>query len=190
MPVGSTKKSPVSSVFSLERTVELECGRQIRIRRWSVSRAIAMSTMIASLAESLWKEVGNQQAAKYNAAVAEAQEKGIPENDEEFPNPDDFKTVSEREIVASIPLLLEVAQERVADFVHECTKVGKNGVPQCSVEQILGNTDNNPWTIDDFVDVLTTIIEMNITEKTVKKMKRLFQVGKAAMRSLSQTKSA
>lgn len=179
--VAEVAPDPVAQAFAGEMHVNLDSGKKVRVMKWSVRKGIAMAQTLTELTDDLIRIVQTSQEARYKARVQEAEQGG-----EAPPNPDQYMNVGKDEILSALPSLLSVASERVATVVHESLKVGKAGTPQASMEEIMGEGGENPWTIEDFITVFKTIVEQNVTNKLIKKIKDFLKTGQRVMKAVAK----
>jgi len=131
----------VKKAFGSETVVNLEGGQKVRIRKWSVRKAMVMGATIARVVGEVF-------------SLIEARSTGEG-------------TVNIGDIVAMIPQVLESCAEELIYIIVESTTLS-DGTQQLTKDQVLDDL-----LIDDFVELLTTIIETNLTDKTMGKWKRL-----------------
>lgn len=140
--------SKVEKAFGPMKEIKLESGRRLVINKWSVRKLSRMSKTIADLVKK---------------AMGLVKDKGIQEGEE-------GETSIEIEVFfEAIASLIDDAVEDFAFIVSHSILDG-DSMKELSTDEVLDG-----FTAEDFVDTVNAIIELNITENLVKKIKGLLQ---------------
>lgn len=169
----ATKTSKVQSAFNAPATITLESGRDIQIPKWGVKKLMRLGTVIANIIERFFVILRKRKQLSYDDAVADAKQDGLEEGDEGFPTRDQFETAQLNDFFVALPDLMQRCADDLGTLVVEGLTL-PNGEQQLTMEEVMGEGEN-PLTIDEFPEVLAKIIEVNVTEKTVKKWKGLLE---------------
>ena len=159
------QRDSVRKAFGISKTVKLEDGREFAVPKWSVAKAIRMGTALANIIDRLFSVIKKRKAGEIEAALASG--------DDEV-QVDLFMS----EIIPAIPEIMSSCANDMATVMCESLTL-PGGMKQIEVSQILGEdeSDEKNLTIDDFADVLTEILRVNITRKTMGKWKGIIQQG-------------
>jgi mannose/fructose/N-acetylgalactosamine-specific phosphotransferase system component IIB len=132
----------VEQAFGKDNIITLEDGSKVRIRKWSVRKAMVMG---ATLSRVIGEVFGLIDAKSVDGEIKVA------------------------DVVAAIPKVLESCADELTYIIVESTTLG-DGKQQITKEQVLDD-----MSLDDFVDLLSATIEMNLSDKTMGKWKRLLR---------------
>ena len=138
-----TTTAAVQKAFGKDNIVTLGDGSKVRIRKWSVRKAMVMG---ATLSRVIGEVLGLIDAKSIDGEIKVA------------------------DIVAAIPNVLESCADELTYIIVESTTLN-DGVQQITKDQVLDD-----MSLDDFVDLLSATIEMNLSDKTMGKWKRLLSV--------------
>lgn len=141
-----TANAGPTAVFGKDRVVSLECGRKVRVTKWSVRKAMAMAKALSDLLKKVF------------AFVEREHEAGGPGG-----------KIRAADVIAMIPTMIDECAKELSYVVAE-SLVTEDGKPQLSPDEVL-----DVLTVEDFGEVLGEIIELNINERMLGKWMRLFQ---------------
>ena len=143
----------VRTVFGVNSKVELENGRSIQIPKWGVLKIISLGETISAIVGDFMDVL---------------QSEGLEADGE----------VEVKKILELLPHVLKRSANKLAELVESGTTL-PGSVVQITKEEVLGTSEDESvhCTIDDFLDILSAMIEKNLSEKTVGKFKSLMARG-------------
>jgi|SaaInlV_165m_DNA_1040744.scaffolds.fasta_scaffold12750_3 hypothetical protein len=139
-----TEKTTVAieKAFGKDSIVTLEDGEKIRIKKWSVRKAMVMGSTLARVVGEVFSLIDSKSEGG---------------------------TMQVGDIVAMIPQVLESCADELTYIIVESTTLS-DGKQQITKDRVM-----DQLSLDDFVDLLSSVIETNLTEKTMGKWKRLLK---------------
>lgn len=140
--------SIVRDAFGVHHKVTLESGREFKVPKWGVRKMLDLSETIASIVQDLF---------------------GLIDTKEEM---------SMGEVVGLVPELMKSSAEDFARVVESSLTL-KAGRKQITLAQIMGDDEDDDENLmwDEFVELSLAIINVNMSPKTLGKLKALALEG-------------
>jgi mRNA-degrading endonuclease RelE of RelBE toxin-antitoxin system len=144
--VSEKKVSVIDKTFGQTREIKTECGHRVIVTKWSIRKLSRLSKVIAQL---------------FSRAMDEVTKNSEPDESGKY-------SFDMKSFVSSLGSLIDVA---VDDFVLIICQSCKDGstMEQIDKEVVLD------LQVEDFLDIVTQIIEINLTESLQKKSKALLE---------------
>lgn len=165
-----TKEVKLPKAFGKSVEVELENGRTLRIEKWSVRKAASLTGRISKIVGGLFSSLERKQVSEYEEALAQAEKAGIKPGEDGFPEPEDFAESSVSDLISYLPEIIESAISDVVELVADSLHT-RDGSQVVTPDEVLDD-----FTFEqDLPEVLSKIIELNISDKSLGKWKKVMK---------------